>query len=45
MVMFLKNVAQFKQIPITAVYFLGVRGFKTSSYLVCDYNTSGHTDM
>jgi len=42
-VTFLKNVAQFI-FPFKAVYFLGVRGLKTSSHIVYDYNTSGHTD-
>jgi hypothetical protein len=27
------------------MYFLGVRGLTTSSYIVYDYNTSGHMDV
>jgi len=42
--MFLKNGAQFR-FPFKAVYFLGVRGLRTSSYIVYDYNTSGLTDL
>jgi hypothetical protein len=33
------------KIPFTALYFLGVRGLKTSSYIVYDYATSGHTNL
>jgi len=41
----LKNVMQIeRKIPI-ATNFLGVRGLTTSSCMVCDYTTSGHTDL
>jgi len=32
------------KIPILTVYHLGARGL-TSSYMVYDYSTSGHTDL
>ena len=31
--------------PFSTVYFLWVRGLKTSSYMVHDYTTCGHTDL
>ena len=31
--------------PIYKVYFLGVMGSITSSYIVYDYTTSGHTEL
>jgi hypothetical protein len=49
-VMFLKNITQIKtmkiehKIPLKTMHFLGVRGL-TSSYLVYDNTTSGHTDL
>jgi hypothetical protein len=46
-VMFLKDVTQIKhKIPqFKTVHFLGLRGLKTSSYIVCDYTNSGHMDL
>jgi hypothetical protein len=42
---FMKNVAQTKQnFPFITLYFLGVRALTTSSYIVYDYTSSGHTD-
>jgi len=45
-VIFLKNVTQMEQkSPFTTVYFLGVRGFITSSYIVYNYTTSADMDL
>ena len=42
-VTFLKNAAQIDQkLPFKIVYFMGVRGLTTSSYIVYDYATRGH---
>jgi len=45
-VMFLKNVTQIEhKIPFKTLYFLGVWGLITTSYIVYDYTNSGHTDL
>ena len=31
--------------PFKAVYFLGAKGLTTSSFMVYDYSTSGHTEL
>jgi hypothetical protein len=31
--------------PFKTVYFLGVRGLTTSSYIAYDFTSSGHTDL
>jgi len=33
------------EFPFTTVYFLGVKGLTTSSYIMYDYTTSGHMDL
>ena len=33
------------EFPFKTVYFLGVRGLTTSSYIVYDRTTRGHTDL
>jgi len=44
---FLINIAQIKhrEFPFKAMYFLGVRGLTTLSYMAYDYTTSGHVDQ
>jgi len=48
---FLKNVEQIKimhieqKFPFKTLYFLGVGGLTTSSYIVYVYTTSRHTDL
>jgi len=42
--LFLKNTAHIEH-RIKTVYFLGVRGLTTSSYIVYEYTTIGHTDL
>ena len=50
-IMFLKKVMQIKiaqikhKFPFKTVYFLGIRGLTTSSYIVYDYTTSRHLDL
>jgi len=34
-----------KKFPFKTVYFLGIGGLTTSSYIVYDYTTSRHTDL
>jgi len=31
--------------PFTTVYFLGIKGFTTSTYTMYDCTTSGHMDL
>ena len=31
--------------PFKAVYFLGISGLTTCSYILCNYTTSGHIDL
>jgi hypothetical protein len=33
------------EFPFKTMYFLGVKGMTTSSYIVYDYTISGHTDL
>jgi hypothetical protein len=50
-VTFLKKLCKLKlhkfntKFPLKTVHFLGFRGLTTSSYVVYDYTTSGHTDL
>jgi hypothetical protein len=44
--MILKKLHKLKtKFPFKTMYFLGVKGLTTSSCRVCDYTTSGHTNL
>jgi hypothetical protein len=45
-IMILKKLHKLKtQFPFKTMYLLRVKGLTTSPYIVCDYTTSGHTDL